>query len=209
LKKIIDINSWPRKEYFEFFNQFDEPFFGITSQVDCTQLYRKVKEQKESFFIHYLYLCTKALNLVDELHYRYVDDKVVRFDNIHVSSTIGRKDGSFAFTFVNYNEDFEIFKQETLREIEKVNNSDGLLLTEVAIRIDTIHFSPIPWVNFSSIQHARNFKIKDSVPKICVGKFQNIKNKKLMPVSLHAHHGLADGYHAGLFFDHLQKLMNS
>ena len=209
MKKIINTKTWPRKEYFEFFNKFDEPFFGITSQVDCTQLYQMVKEQKESFFIHYLYLCTKALNLVEEFHYRFEDGKVVRYDEIHVSSTVGRKDGSFAFTFVHYNKNFEIFKQETLREIEKVRNSTGLLLDEVAQRIDTIHFSPVPWVNFSSIQHARNYQIKDSVPKICVGRFQTIEDKKLMPVSLHAHHGLADGYHAGLFFDHLQKLMNS
>ena len=209
MKKTINPTNWSRREYFEFFNKFDEPYFGITSQVDCTKLYQKVKDQKESFFIHYLYLCTKALNLVDELHYRFEEGKVVRYDNIHVSSTVGRKDGSFAFTFVQYNDNFEIFKQDILKEIKIVNNTTGLRVNDDAKRNDTIHFSPIPWVNFSSIQHARIFQYKDSVPKICVGKFQTIEDKKLMPISLHAHHGFADGYHAGLFFDHLQKLMNS
>jgi chloramphenicol O-acetyltransferase type A len=207
LKKTIDVINWARKEHFEFFNTFDEPFFGITSEVDCTRLYQKAKEQQQSFFIHYLYACTKALNLVDELHYRVEDGTVVRYEDIHVSSTVGRKDGSFGFTFVHFTEDFDAFYKETIQEIEAVENSKGLRFNENAQRIDTIHFSPLPWINFTSIQHARNFQFPDSVPKICVGKFTTKNNYKIIPVSLHAHHGLADGYHAGLFFEKLQELM--
>jgi chloramphenicol O-acetyltransferase type A len=32
--------------------------------------------------------------------------------------------------------------------------------------------------------------------------------KRKMPVSMHVHHGLADGYHAGLFYNKFQELMN-
>jgi chloramphenicol O-acetyltransferase type A len=31
---------------------------------------------------------------------------------------------------------------------------------------------------------------------------------KTMPVSIHVHHGLMDGYHVGLFVDEFQRLMN-
>ena len=33
--------------------------------------------------------------------------------------------------------------------------------------------------------------------------------KKTMPISVHVHHGLVDGYHVGLFLDALQQLMNA
>jgi chloramphenicol O-acetyltransferase type A len=32
--------------------------------------------------------------------------------------------------------------------------------------------------------------------------------KKTMSLSVHVHHGLADGYHVGLFIEQLQQLMN-
>jgi chloramphenicol O-acetyltransferase type A len=32
--------------------------------------------------------------------------------------------------------------------------------------------------------------------------------KRSMPVSVHVHHGLTDGYHVGLFVNKFQKLMN-
>ena len=30
--EIIEINTWNRKEHFEFFSHFDEPFFGVVSE---------------------------------------------------------------------------------------------------------------------------------------------------------------------------------
>jgi chloramphenicol O-acetyltransferase type A len=34
------------------------------------------------------------------------------------------------------------------------------------------------------------------------------KDKKTMPISIHVHHGLMDGYHVGLFIARLEELMN-
>ena len=44
MKKKIDIITWNRKEHFEFFSKFEEPFFGTTIQFDCTKAYHKAKE---------------------------------------------------------------------------------------------------------------------------------------------------------------------
>ncbi|ORL47246.1 chloramphenicol O-acetyltransferase [Zunongwangia atlantica 22II14-10F7] len=34
------------------------------------------------------------------------------------------------------------------------------------------------------------------------------KDKKTMPISIHAHHALLDGYHLALFIEHFQNLMD-
>ena len=34
IEKIIDIATWNRKEHFEHFSAFDDPFFGVTVNVD-------------------------------------------------------------------------------------------------------------------------------------------------------------------------------
>jgi len=39
VKKQLDIANWNRKEHFEFFRKFEEPFFGLTATVDWTKAY--------------------------------------------------------------------------------------------------------------------------------------------------------------------------
>ena len=50
MKQKLDINSWNRKEHYLFFEQMEEPFFGITTTIDCSIAYEKSKELNVSFF---------------------------------------------------------------------------------------------------------------------------------------------------------------
>ncbi|RZJ50126.1 MAG: chloramphenicol acetyltransferase, partial [Chryseobacterium sp.] len=34
--KIIDLENWNRKEHFEFFSKMKSPYFGFTTEVECT-----------------------------------------------------------------------------------------------------------------------------------------------------------------------------
>jgi len=72
-----------------------------------------------------------------------------------------------------------------------------------------IHFSAIPWVNFTSLSHARSYSFPDSCPKISFGKMMIADDgKRTMSMSVHAHHGLMDGFQVGQFIDCFQELMN-
>lgn len=206
--KIIDINTWKRKEHFNFFSQFDEPFFGIVSEVDCTKAFQFTKNEDLSFFAYYLHKALVAVNNIDEFKYRIKDEKVVLFDKIDASPTIGREDGTFAFSFIKFSSDFNVFYKVLLKELNKVKNSSGLRATNDSEKLDVIHFSSIPWVKFTGLTHARNYKFVDSCPKITFGKTYYNNNKLLMPVSVNAHHGLVDGKHIGDYFELFQKLLN-
>ena len=64
MEKILNIENWKRREHFEFYSEYDEPFWGIVSEVDVTRAYKRVKENNYSFFLYYflkfdsLYLIT-------------------------------------------------------------------------------------------------------------------------------------------------------
>lgn len=51
----LDLENWNRKEHFEFFSKFEEPFFGIVSEVDCTKTLNFSKQHSISFFAYYLH----------------------------------------------------------------------------------------------------------------------------------------------------------
>lgn len=208
MKKIIDLATWNRREHFEFFRQFDEPYHGLTVNLDCTWAHQHCQQQNHSFFLFYLHQVMKAVNLTEAMRYRIEDDQVVDYSTIHASATVGRDDHTFAFCPIKFNEDFTSFTRETRQAMSAVRSSSGLGLKENGVRNDVIHFSAMPWISFTGLTHARHFQRKDSVPKISVGKCVEQNGKLLMPVATYVHHGLADAYHVHQFLQTFEELLN-
>lgn len=206
--EIINIESWNRKEHFEFFSRMASPYFGITTEVDCTIAYDNAKENGNSFFAHYLHKSMIAVNSVEELRLRIVDNKVALFEKINAGATVGRADGTFGFIFVNFSYDFETFNKELQNEIQTVLNSTGLRLNDDDIKKDLIRHSTIPWTSFTGLLHPTNFDRTESVPKITFGKFSIREGKKYLPVSIEAHHGLVDGFHLAKYLSEFQRQLD-
>ena len=206
MKTLIDIENWNRKEHFHFYSKFTEPFFGVTVKVDCSRAYAKAKEKQVSFFLYYLFRALKAANGTDNFKYRIIDNQVYEFEKVTASPTINMSNGTFGFAYMDYVENEDEFYQKALKEIETVQNTNSLLTAVSGENV--IHFSAVPWLDFTSISHARNFSHTDSCPKISFGKMTETNGVKSMPVSIHGHHALMDGYHIGQFVEQFQKLMN-
>jgi chloramphenicol O-acetyltransferase type A len=208
LKTLLDIDNWPRKEHFLFFKQFEEPFFGATVEIDCTTAYTKSKDLGTSFFIYYLHKTLVTVNNNKSFRYRISDEQIYIYDRIDASATIGRADGTFGFSLIHYNPNFDVFKETALQEIERIQSTTGIF-TRTFEDDNLIHFSAIPWLNFTSLSHARSYTFPDSCPKISFGKMTISENgKRTMPMSIHVHHGLMDGSHLGQFVDYFQEIMN-
>lgn len=206
MKQQIDIKNWNRKEHYEFFSTFEEPFFGITTPIDCTIAFEKSKELNISFFIYYLHKTLIAINQIENFRYRIEDGNVFLYDEIDSSATIMRADKTFGFSFMKFNADLTEFNKTALAEIERIQLTSGLFTREFPENL--IHFSAIPWVNFTGLTHSRSFTLPDSCPKISFGKMTTENNKKTMSLAVLAHHGLVDGYHMGMFVEALQNEFN-
>ena len=206
MKQKIDISTWNRKEHFEFFCTFEEPFFGITTPIDMTIAYEKAKAMQIPFFVYYLHKTIVAVNQVENFRYRIEENEVVLYDEIDASSTIMREDKTFGFSFMKFHSDIHEFAKNVQTEIERIQITPGLFTREFPENI--IHFSAVPWINFTGLTHSRKYTLKDSCPKVSYGKLMTENGKKTMSMTVLAHHGLVDGYHMGLFVDALQAELN-
>ncbi|WP_421938474.1 CatA-like O-acetyltransferase [Pedobacter sp.] len=207
MKRKIDINNWVRKDHFNFFNTFEEPFFGITIDVDCTATYREAKAAGVSFFLLYLHKSLAAANQIENFRYRIIDGDVWQYEVINAATTVNRPDGTFGFGYLDFVADFCQFQQNAKKEIEKVQQSSGLIPSGAGDNV--IHFSALPWLNFKSLSHARKFGIHDSCPKISFGQVREEGGRKIMAISVHVNHALADGYHVSQFVETYQNLLNN
>jgi chloramphenicol O-acetyltransferase type A len=206
MKRKLNIEKWERKDHFKFFNSFEEPFFGVTIDIDCTKAYKYCKEKGISFFLFYLHKSLVAANKIEPFRYRINNGKVFIYDKVNASPTINRPNGTFDFAYMEFFPEFSEFEAKAKLEIEKTRNSNGL--TPAISGENVIHYSSIPWLRFTSMSHARSFAFKDSCPKISFGMMSKINGVQNMPVSIHVHHALMDGFHVGEFVNEFQKSMN-
>lgn len=203
MKKPLDIENWARKEHFHFFKKFEEPFFGITTELDCETAYTHCKALGISFFIYYLHKALLAANSLEPFRYTIEGDEVMIFEKVNASPTIMRPNGTFGFAYIEYFEDFAEFERHAKLEIDQVQKGTGL--DPSRSEDNMIHFSSIPWIKFTAVSHARSFSFRENCPKIVFGK---LSDNRMMPVSIHVHHALMDGIHIAAFIEAFQNLMN-
>ncbi|WP_299248548.1 CatA-like O-acetyltransferase [uncultured Lacinutrix sp.] len=203
--KELDINTWNRKEHFEHFSKLKDPYFGITIPFNVTKTYAFSKDNKVSFFGTYLHACMQAINGVENLKYRIVDDKVVIFNTINASATIMRENKTFGFSYIDFNENLDLFLSNFQDEKQRINTSSNLFPPKNGL--DCIHCSALPWSDFSGHKEPVS-GLQESVPKLAFGKMKEVNNEKIMNVAINVNHALVDGYHLSLFSELFQKKLN-
>jgi len=203
--KEIDINTWNRKQHFEHFIKLNDPYFAVTIPFEVTKAYQFSKNENISFFGVYLHDCIKAINSVENFRYRIVDSKVVDYQVIHASATIMRKNKTFGFSFIDFNENLEVFLKNLKEEKDRIENSNNLFPPKNGL--DCIHCSAMPWMHFTGHKEPISGEC-ESVPKLAFSKVIEEKEKMIMNVSINANHALLDGYHLSLFERSFQNNLN-
>jgi chloramphenicol O-acetyltransferase type A len=206
--KVINLENWERKNQFEFFKNYEDPFFNITATLNVTNLYSFCKEHKLSFFLAGLFIANKAMNEIPAFKLRFKEGNVVEFDKVHIDSTVLNEDETFSFChFESYPTIFEFVKNAS-KVIE--NHRNGIVDDSHVFDLDVAHSTTIPWVSITGFKHARNGNEKEiGIPKIVFGKFYEENGRKIMPFSVEVHHALMDGIHVGLLFEKMQEFINN
>jgi chloramphenicol O-acetyltransferase type A len=205
--KPLDLENWNRRAAYEFFRDFDDPFFNLTAPLDATVLYRFCRENRLSFALAALFLSLRAANEIREFRIRLVAEQLVEFDRVEATQTILNDDETFSFCYFPLADDIFDFDRTGRAAVEKYRR---LKTFEVeAERVDLIYYSVIPWVSFTSFKHASRFDNRQTVPRMVFGKLTEEGGRRLIPHSVEVHHAIADGLHVGKYFNLLQEKFNN
>jgi len=207
MKKIVFENPH-RQKHFDFFNGMNHPHFNITANVDITAFLAYIEAKKLPLTFSLVHALASIANTIREFRWRIKNNVVVEHEVVHPSFTVPTDETDvFSFCTVPYQKQLHEFivKAEEVRELMKSNPS----MEDEPGRDDYLFMSAIPWIRFTSLQHAMNYHPHDSVPRISWGKFFEENGSTLMPLSVQAHHALVDGRHMGAFFMEFEHLMTS
>jgi len=203
----LDIANWSRRELFQFFIEYSNPYFNVCTQLDVTKFVASVHAQpnvRVSTALHYVAL--RAANEIEPFRYRLQDDKIMVYDVIHGGTTVLLPNESFAYAYFDYTPDFETFVSGMQKAVDDLRNSTGPL--KPTMRDDVIYHTSLPWIAFTSFAHARTKGRGDSIPRFVFGKFINENERLLMPFSVEVHHALMDGLHVGRLLARMEELLN-
>jgi chloramphenicol O-acetyltransferase type A len=202
--RYIDMESYPRKSHFAFFNAMAYPYVGLTANVDVTKLVSFAKEKGHSTFHAVLWAAATAANAVPELRQRIVDGQIVEFDHCDTAHTVAMPDKTFVNCRTDCRMGLEAFLEDAKRRQEEAKTQHGFLLTAVD-ETPLIFASCMPWVAFTQVIQPTPIPA-DSNPRIVFGKYIRQSEQVLMPLSLQGNHALIDGWHIAEFFRIFQQL---
>ncbi|MDD3094915.1 MAG: chloramphenicol acetyltransferase, partial [Candidatus Marinimicrobia bacterium] len=206
VKQYIDIDKWERAAEFRHFISYSHPYFGVCVNLDCSKAYARAKGEGISFFLYYFYRSLAAANEIPQFRTRIEAGKPVVYDEVHGSPTILRDDGGLGYALLLWNADFETFRIQAEKEIAGVKAQTALSTSKD--RPDTIYYSILPWLCFTAVSHPLNLPRTEGVPILTFGKCFEEKDRRLMPVAVHAHHALMDGLHISRFLERLEESLN-
>jgi chloramphenicol O-acetyltransferase type A len=203
--RVIDKETWSRREHFEFYRGFDHPHFGLSANVDVTAFYAAVKQRGVSFTVATVYLVARAANAIPEFRYRIQAEEVVEHEVVHPGTTILVPDETFTFALFEYTEEFSPFAASAAEQIAYVQQNPSLDVG--AGRDDWLFMTPIPWVSFTSFMHPMHLQPPSSIPLFAWGKLFGNGERWMMPLQAQGHHALMDGLHMGRFYEKVQDYL--
>ena len=204
MPNYLDIKTWHRRELFDFFINYANPYFNVCVKLDVTQLLSMVRDLphvRMSSALHYFGL--RAANETEPFRYRLQDGKIIVYDVINGGTTVLLPSESFAYAYFDYTIDFEKFVAGMNISVDELRNGDGRL--KPTMRDDVIYHTTLPWISFTSFSHARTPGRGDSIPRFVFGKFMKEDERVMMPFSVEVHHALMDGLHVGRFLSRFEE----
>ena len=206
MAKYLDVATWARRDLFEFFRTYHNPYFNVCTRLDVTNLLALLRLRHGiSVSLAYHYFALRIANEIEPFRYRLQNGKVFVHDVIHGGTTVLLPNESFSFAYFDYKRDFGKFIDDAQRAVEQARSGNGPF--QPTSSDDLIHFTTLPWLAFTSFSHARNWGTEDSVPKIAFGKFVTEIEHTLLPISVEVHHALMDGLHVGRYLNALGEAL--
>jgi len=188
----FDIEQWSRKATYNYFKNFENPFFNICFNLNIGALYKCCKTAGISIN-HALHYCSlMAANDTLEFRLRIKDNEVVCCPYLDGGGVVLLADNSIRFCLYPYDTDYAVFQKAAVEREEEVKRTGVSNLD--ATQPHVIYYSVIPWLSFTSISQPRTRNENDSIPKITFGKYFEAAATWQIPVSVEVHHALMDGY---------------
>ena len=204
--RLISMEDWPRRPYFEHYTQDTPCTYSICRDLDITNLRRRHLRLYPTM----LYLLTEQVNRYPQ--FRTDTDAQGRLgihDSMHPCYTIFHPETeTFSNLWTEFDPDYRTFCSRYEEDQRIYGNLPGF-----APKPDTpaniFPVSMIPWTTFTGFTLHLDKGSGYYLPIFTMGRFTETAEGCTLPLALQVHHGVCDGFHTARFLEGLQQRVAS
>lgn len=204
-------NVWSRAAYFDHYMNDTICTYNVTANLRITHLLDLLAQENKKLFPALIYMTARILNTHREFKMHMQPDGVIGyFDVIHPYFTHFHKDDeTFSDIWLRYCENFYAFYDSYLCVVHRYGNKKGLYSRENK-PVNSFLVSCLPWLSFTSVDFQMTYTGKvNLLPLTVFGKYFTQGTEILIPLSIHVHHSVCDGFHTSRFFCEMQQFADN
>lgn len=200
----IDLEHWPRREYFEHYTAHVPCTYAITVQVDVTP----IAAHGVRLYPAMLYALTTIVNRHEEFRTAQREDgQLGVYTSMHPCYTVFHKDTeTFSSIWTEYHPSFPDFLATYEADLATYGNCQGLM-GKPDVPENNFPVSMLPWRTFQGFELYLPKSNDYFVPIFTMGRTFAQDGRTLLPLSIQVHHGVCDGFHVCRFVEELERLI--
>lgn len=205
----FDLERWPRRRTFDFFRTFDRPHFSVCTRLDITALVaagERLGDSGVTLALHHAVLT--VANAQQPMRLRLAGERVLDCEVVDGSLAVLCDDDSITFAYLAFDADYTRFAAAARPRLAAARRGEVPLDPGADVSA-MIHFTTLPWFDFTSFTHPRQGTGDDSVPKIAFGRRVEAGRRWSTAMAVEVHHALMDGVHVGRFVQALQARIDA
>ena len=200
--RLIDLESWPRREFYEHFIREVVCTYSAVVNIDITAL----KGQK--LYPAMIWLLTKTVNDMPEFRTVLTPEGPGIYDDMHPMYTVfNRENKNFSGIWSYFSEDYAEFLKRYEADAATYSKSTRYAPKD-GTPPNSFNISMVPWLEFTGFNINVFDEGKFLLPVFTMGKFFERDGRRLLPLAIQVHHAVCDGYHMGQFVEKLQKYVD-
>ena len=204
MPKEILPESTTRAAAYALWMNAPNPMVTLFKTFDVTRLVRLSRKKHLKFNMLLAYCIGKAAAPIEEFYTLPVGKKLIRYDELAVSTIVKNRIGGIGSCDVRFTEDLSVFHQDYLNHTARTAAAcEDHDLSESCMVIGT---SAITETELDGAV-GMNSGIFNN-PFLIWGKYRKKRLRYTLPISFQFHHTQMDGSHAGQFLANLQKEIN-
>ena len=201
--RLIDMESWPRREFYEHFIKEVRCTYSAVVNIDITAL------RGQKLYPAMIWLLTRTVNDMPEFRTSLTAEGLGIYDDMHPMYTVFNKENkNFSGIWSWFSEDYGEFLKSYEADAAEYSKSTCYAPKD-GTPPNSFNISMVPWLEFTGF----NINIFDEgkflLPVFTMGKFFERDGRRLLPLAIQVHHAVCDGYHMGLFVEKLQGYVDA
>lgn len=203
--KEINLSEWDRREIYSLYKGVSQPYYALSFPIDVTAVYEYKHAHEISFYYLMVFLCTKAINSVENFRYTEKDGQIFLLDERRPSATDACGSGLFKMVTFPMCADPNSF----CRSARRISDAQTCLLDFSTEGDDMIFFSSLPDLPTLAYTNPRNYadphESEHNIPSVNWGRYTEDGGRKTLVMTMEVNHRFVDGRHVSLFYKRLQE----